>query len=146
MADSAGSAPDALRCGEHARDLIAARLARLVSLQADVLADHDPEPLHQMRVSFRRLRSSLEQFGPALVLLDAIVRLLPGVMGKQESGEDESFENGLLEYPHYTRPREWEGRSIPDILLSGDHKKIAECRRKESERITKERRPDLVKK
>ena len=82
----------------------------------------------------------------ALVLLDAIVRLLPGVMGKTESGEDESFENGLLEYPHYTRPREWEGRAIPEILLSGDHKKIAEWRRKESERITKERRPDLLKK
>ncbi len=82
----------------------------------------------------------------ALVLLDAIVRLLPGVMGKVESGEDESFENGLLEYPHYTRPREWEGRSIPEILLSGDHKKIAEWRRAESERITRERRPELVKK
>ena len=82
----------------------------------------------------------------ALVLLDAIVRLLPGVMGKVESGEDESFENGLLEYPHYTRPREWEGRSIPEILLSGDHKKIAEWRRAESERITCERRPELVKK
>ena len=82
----------------------------------------------------------------ALVLLDAIVRLLPGVMGKTQSGEDESFENGLLEYPHYTRPREWEGRTIPDILLSGDHKKIADWRRAESERITKERRPDLLKK
>jgi tRNA (guanine37-N1)-methyltransferase len=82
----------------------------------------------------------------ALVLLDAIVRLLPGVMGKVESGEDESFENGLLEYPHYTRPREWEGRNIPEILLSGDHKKIAEWRRAESERITRERRPELVKK
>ena len=82
----------------------------------------------------------------ALVLLDAIVRLLPGVMGKVESGEDESFENGLLEYPHYTRPREWEGRSIPEILLSGDHKKIAEWRHAESERITREKRPDLVKK
>ena len=81
----------------------------------------------------------------ALVLLDSIVRLLPGVMGKQESGDDESFENGLLEYPHYTRPREWEGRSIPDILLSGDHKKIAEWRREESERLTQERRPDLLK-
>jgi tRNA (guanine37-N1)-methyltransferase len=67
-------------------------------------------------------------------------------MGKTESGEEESFENGLLEYPHYTRPREWEGRTIPDILLSGDHKKIAEWRRAESERLTKERRPDLVKK
>ncbi|MFM8607081.1 MAG: tRNA (guanosine(37)-N1)-methyltransferase TrmD [Hyphomicrobiales bacterium] len=82
----------------------------------------------------------------ALVLLDSIVRLLPGVMGKQESGEDESFENGLLEYPHYTRPREWESRSIPDILISGDHKKIAEWRRAESERLTQERRPDLLKK
>lgn len=82
----------------------------------------------------------------ALVLLDAIVRLLPGVMGKTQSGEDESFENGLLEYPHYTRPREWEGRTIPDVLLSGDHKKIADWRRAESERITKKRRPDLVKK
>ena len=82
----------------------------------------------------------------ALVLLDAIVRLLPGVMGKTESGEEESFENGLLEYPHYTRPREWEGRSIPEILLSGDHKKIAEWRRAESERITTLRRPDLIKK
>ena len=82
----------------------------------------------------------------ALVLLDAIVRLLPGVMGKTESGEEESFENGLLEYPHYTRPREWEGRSIPEILLSGDHKKIAEWRRAESERITTLKRPDLIKK
>jgi tRNA (guanine37-N1)-methyltransferase len=81
----------------------------------------------------------------ALVLLDACVRLLPGVMGKTESGEDESFENGLLEYPHYTRPREWEGREIPEILLSGDHGKIAKWRRAESERITRERRPDLMK-
>jgi tRNA (guanine37-N1)-methyltransferase len=82
----------------------------------------------------------------ALVLLDACVRLLPGVMGKTESGEDESFENGLLEYPHYTRPREWEGREIPEILLSGDHGKIAKWRRAESERITRERRPDILKK
>ena len=66
--------------------------------------------------------------------------------GKESSGEDESFEGGLLEYPHYTRPREWEGRNIPDILLSGDHKKIAEWRRAESERLTAERRPDLLKK
>ena len=80
------------------------------------------------------------------VLLDACIRLLPGVMGKESSGEDESFEGGLLEYPHYTRPREWEGRNIPDILLSGDHKKIAEWRRAESERLTAERRPDLLKK
>jgi len=80
----------------------------------------------------------------ALVLLDACVRLLPGVMGKEASGEDESFENGLLEYPHYTRPRAFEGREIPEILLSGDHKKIAAWRRAEAERITRERRPDLL--
>src|SRR4051794_26104533 len=80
----------------------------------------------------------------ALVLLDACVRLLPGVMGKAESGHDESFENGLLEYPHYTRPRDWEGRAIPDVLLSGDHGRIAAWRRAEAERITRERRPDLA--
>ena len=82
----------------------------------------------------------------SIVLLDACIRLLPGVMGKESSGEDESFEGGLLEYPHYTRPREWEGRNIPDILLSGDHKKIVEWRRAESERLTAERRPDLLNK
>ena len=79
----------------------------------------------------------------ALMLLDACVRLLPGVMGKTESGEDESFEAGLLEYPHYTRPRDFEGRAIPDVLLSGDHARIAGWRRAEAERITRERRPDL---
>ena len=81
----------------------------------------------------------------ALTLLDACVRLIPGVMGKVASGEDESFENGLLEYPHYTRPREWEGRGLPEALLSGDHARIAKWRREEAERITRERRPDLLK-
>ncbi len=81
----------------------------------------------------------------ALTLLDACVRLLPGVMGKHESGDDESFESGLLEYPHYTRPREWEGRSIPDTLLSGDHARIARWRREQAEALTKARRPDLWK-
>ena len=79
----------------------------------------------------------------ALTLLDACVRLLPGVMGKPESGHDESFENGQLEYPHYTRPRTWEGRGIPEILLSGDHAKIADWRRTRSEQLTQSRRPDL---
>src|SRR5208282_741695 len=79
----------------------------------------------------------------ALAILDACVRLIPGVMGKEASGAEESFESGLLEYPHYTRPREWERRVIPDVLLSGNHAKIAEWRRAEAERITKERRPDL---
>ena len=79
----------------------------------------------------------------ALALLDACVRLIPGVMGKTESGADESFASGLLEYPHYTRPRTWEGRAIPELLLSGDHAKIAAWRRAEAERITRERRPEL---
>jgi len=82
----------------------------------------------------------------ALTLLDACVRLLPGVMGKDESGADESFEDGLLEYPHYTRPREWEGRTIPETLLSGDHARIARWRREQAEKLTRERRPDLLRK
>ena len=80
----------------------------------------------------------------AMAVIDACVRLLPGVMGKAESGDSESFENDLLEYPQYTRPRAWEGRSIPDALLSGDHKRIAQWRRQEAIRLTQERRPDLA--
>ena len=81
----------------------------------------------------------------AMVLLDACVRLIPGVMGKLESGSEESFESGLLEYPHYTRPRDFEGRAIPDILLSGDHAKIEKWRREQALALTKARRPDLLK-
>ena len=80
----------------------------------------------------------------ALVLLDAVVRLLPGVMGHAESGSSESFEQGLLEYPQYTRPREFEGEEIPAVLLSGDHQAIARWKQAQSERITAERRPDLL--
>lgn len=79
----------------------------------------------------------------AMALLDAVVRLLPGVMGKPESGAEESFEDGLLEHPHYTRPRIWEGLEIPEILLSGDHKAIAKWKRQKREELTKTRRPDL---
>jgi tRNA (guanine37-N1)-methyltransferase len=79
----------------------------------------------------------------AMALIDACVRLLPGVMGAAESGAEESFAGGLLEYPQYTRPQVWEGRPIPEVLLSGDHAKIAAWRRAEAERLTKERRPDL---
>lgn len=79
----------------------------------------------------------------AMVLLDAAVRLLPGVMGNEQSGTDESFESGLLEHPHYTRPAEFEGRAIPDVLISGNHGKIAQWRRAQAERLTAERRPDL---
>jgi len=79
----------------------------------------------------------------ALVLLDACVRLLPGVMGAEASGEDESFSAGLLEYPHYTRPAEWRGRAVPEVLLSGHHAAIAAWRREQAEQITQARRPDL---
>jgi len=79
----------------------------------------------------------------ATMLLDACVRLLPGVMGAAASGTEESFESGLLEYPHYTRPAEWQGLAIPEVLRSGDHAKIAAWRRRQSEEDTRARRPDL---
>lgn len=79
----------------------------------------------------------------AHVVMDACVRLLPGVVGNAGTHEEESFASGLLEYPHYTRPREWEGHAIPDVLLSGDHVKIAAWRREQAEALTKKRRPDL---
>ncbi|MBB3936486.1 tRNA (guanosine(37)-N1)-methyltransferase TrmD [Aureimonas phyllosphaerae] len=79
----------------------------------------------------------------ALVLLDAVVRLLPGVMGNAQSGQTESFEDGLLEHPHYTRPAVWEGREIPPVLASGHHGAVERWRREAAERLTAERRPDL---
>lgn len=81
----------------------------------------------------------------AMVLIEAVVRLLPGVLGAAESHADESFENGLLEYPHYTRPQLFEGREIPAVLTSGDHAKVDKWRRAESEALTRARRPDLLK-
>jgi tRNA (guanine37-N1)-methyltransferase len=79
----------------------------------------------------------------AIALIDAAVRLLPGVMGAAEGLVEESFEAGLLEYPHYTRPREWQGRAVPEILISGHHEKIRAWRRAEAEKVTAKRRPDL---
>ncbi len=83
---------------------------------------------------------------PALVMIDSIARLVPGVLNRSESHEDESFENDLLEYPQYTRPRSFNGLEVPEVLLSGNHKKIDEWRFEESQKITLERRPDLIKK
>lgn len=100
----------------------------------------DARPIEQ--VSMGDIILSGGEMG-ALLLLDACIRLLPGVMGASASGDDESFEQGLLEYPHYTRPVSWEGRGIPDVLRSGDHKKIAAWRREQAEHDTKVRRPDL---
>ena len=82
----------------------------------------------------------------ALVVLDSILRLLPGVIGNDKSSLDETFENGLLEYPQYTKPQIWEEKSVPDVLLSGDHNKIKDWRLSQSEAITRDRRPDLWKK
>jgi tRNA (guanine37-N1)-methyltransferase len=81
----------------------------------------------------------------AMVLLEAVVRLIPGVLGAEASAGDESFESNRLEYPHYTRPQSWEGRNIPAVLTSGDHRRVEEWRREESDRLTLERRPDLLK-
>jgi tRNA (guanine37-N1)-methyltransferase len=80
----------------------------------------------------------------AMVLIDACVRLLSGVIGAEASLSEESFENNLLEYPHYTKPRLWEGREIPDVLLSGDHARIARWRREHAQALTRQRRPDLL--
>ncbi len=82
----------------------------------------------------------------AMVMFDAVIRLLPGVLGNDESALEESFEDGLLEYPQYTRPIEWEGRTVPEILLSGHHQKINDWRKEQSLTITKNKRPDLFKK
>jgi tRNA (guanine37-N1)-methyltransferase len=79
----------------------------------------------------------------ALVVLDSILRLLPGVIGNEKSTDDESFQNGLLEYPQYTKPQIWEEKSVPEVLLSGDHNKIKDWRLSQSEAITRDRRPDL---
>jgi tRNA (guanine37-N1)-methyltransferase len=80
----------------------------------------------------------------AMVLIEACVRLLPGVVGASDSLTSESFETGLLEYPQYTKPRDWDGRMIPDVLLSGDHKKIETWRQEQAERLTADRRPELL--
>lgn len=82
----------------------------------------------------------------AQIMLDAVIRLLPGVLGNEESTADESFENILLEHPQYTRPTEWEGRTVPDVLLSGHHQNIARWRHEQALEITKQRRPDLLQK
>ena len=79
----------------------------------------------------------------AIVVLDSIIRLLPGVLGNEKSASEETFENGLLEYPQYTKPQIWEQKSVPDVLLSGDHAKIKDWRLSQSEAITRDRRPDL---
>ncbi|HEY1245228.1 MAG TPA: tRNA (guanosine(37)-N1)-methyltransferase TrmD [Hyphomicrobiaceae bacterium] len=132
-------------------ELLTQALAReLAAVPGVILLAGRFEGLDERVIDARRLREvSIGDYVlsggelAAMVLIDAVVRLLPGVVGAPASLAEESFESGLLEYPHYTRPREWEGRSMPEVLLSGDHKKIAQWRRAESECLTRERRPDL---
>jgi len=132
------------------RPLTQARVAQLSAAQGLTLLCGRFEGIDQRVIEAR----GIEEIGvgdavytggeiPAMALLDAVVRLLPGVLGKIESTEDESFSAGLLEHPQYTRPASWEGRAIPEVLLSGNHAKVDAWRRDRSEAITEERRPDL---
>ena len=132
------------------RPLTQATVRRLVTGPGVVLLCGRYEGIDQRVIESRRLEEvSVGDYvlsggePAALVLLDACVRLLPGVMGAAESADEESFSAGLLEYPHYTRPAEWQGRRVPDVLLSGHHAEVAAWRRRAAEQITRERRPDL---
>jgi tRNA (guanine37-N1)-methyltransferase len=126
------------------------RAAELAAGQGVVIVCARFEGVDERLISARHLEEvSLGDFVlsggeiAALALLDACIRLLPGVMGKEASAAEESFADGLLEYPQYTRPPVWEGQPIPEVLTSGDHAKVAAWRRAEAERLTKARRPDL---
>jgi len=126
------------------------RVARLAAGQGAVIVCGRFEGVDERLIAARQLEEvSLGDFvlsggePAAIALLDACVRLLPGVMGKEASIAEESFAGGLLEYPQYTRPPLWEGQPIPEVLLSGDHAKVKAWRQAEAERLTRERRPDL---
>jgi tRNA (guanine37-N1)-methyltransferase len=157
-ADVLGAALDALPADNRPRLLMSPRGAALTQRRVRQLAEGPGivalcgrfEGVDERLIEGRGLEEvSLGDFilsggEPAAIgLLDACVRLLPGVMGKEASAAEESFAAGLLEYPQYTRPPVWEGRAIPEVLLSGDHAKVAQWRREQAERLTRERRPDL---
>lgn len=132
------------------RPLTQARVAALASGPGAVLLCGRYEGIDQRVIEARAMEEiSVGDYvlsggePAAMVLLDAAVRLLHGVMGAEDSGTEESFSDGLLEYPHYTRPAVWKGRAVPEVLLGGNHAAIAAWRRSEAERITRERRPDL---
>jgi tRNA (guanine37-N1)-methyltransferase len=132
------------------RPLTQARVRRLAAGPGVVLLCGRYEGIDQRVIEHRGLEEiSIGDYvlsggePAALVLLDACIRLLPGVMGAPASAEEESFAAGLLEYPHYTRPAEWRGLAVPEVLLSGHHQAVADWRRAQAERATRERRPDL---
>jgi len=150
-ASTAGDARPRLLMSPRGKPLTQARVRELAAGPGAVIVCGRFEGVDQRVIDARGLEEvSIGDYilsggePAALVLLDAVVRLLPGVMGNEASGGEESFENGLLEHPHYTRPPEWEGRPIPDVLMSGNHGKIAAWRREQSEKLTRERRPDLL--
>jgi tRNA (guanine37-N1)-methyltransferase len=157
-ADVLGRAIDAAATGQRPRLLLSPRGAPLTQTRVEQLAAGAGallvcgrfEGIDERVISARGLEEiSIGDYVlsggeiAAMVLIDACVRLLPGVMGAAASRDEESFTEGLLEYPQYTRPQVWEGQPIPEVLLSGDHGKIAAWRRAEAERLTRERRPDL---
>ncbi len=145
-----GDARPAIYLSPRGRPLTQARVTELAGGEGVILLCGRFEGVDERVIEARALEEvSLGDFvlsggePAAMALLDACVRLLPGVMGAESSALEESFTSGLLEYPHYTRPRVWEGKEIPEVLLSGDHGKVAAWRREKAEAITRERRPDL---
>ena len=148
--DAAGTGRPRLLMSARGSPLTQGRIAALAAGPGPVIVCGRFEGVDERVIAARELEEvSIGDFVlsggeiAALALIDACVRLLPGVMGKEASGTEESFADGLLEYAQYTRPQLFEGRTIPEVLLSGDHGKIAAWRRAEAERLTRERRPDL---
>ncbi|MGQ0682476.1 tRNA (guanosine(37)-N1)-methyltransferase TrmD [Bradyrhizobium sp.] len=150
--DAANIAPDRPRLlmSPRGRPLTQSRVAELASGPGPLIVCGRFEGIDQRVIDARGLEEvSVGDYVlsggeiAAMTLIDACVRLMPGVMGKEASGAEESFSEGLLEYPQYTRPQLFEGRSIPEILISGDHAKVAAWRRAESEALTRFRRPDM---
>ena len=150
--DAADSAPDRPRLlmSPRGRPLTQSRVAELAAGPGPLIVCGRFEGVDERVIAARDLEEvSIGDYVlsggeiAAMVLIDACVRLLPGVMGKQASGEDESFSEGLLEYPQYTRPQEFEGRTIQEILVSGDHARVAAWRQAAAEALTRVRRPDL---
>src|SRR6476659_6301886 len=148
--DAAGEGRPRLVMSPRGAPLTQARVAELADGSGAIVLCGRFEGVDERVIEARKLEEvSLGDFVlsggeiAAMALIDACVRLLPGVMGKEASGTEESFAEGLLEYPHYTRPQLWEGRGVPEVLVSGDHAKIRGWRRAEAERLTRERRPDL---
>ena len=148
--DAAGAERPRLLMSPRGTPLTQGRVAELAAGPGPIIVCGRFEGVDERVIAARRLEEvSLGDFVlsggevAALALIDACVRLLPGVMGKETSGAEESFSEGLLEYPQYTRPGVFEGAAIPEILTSGDHAKVAAWRRQEAEKLTRERRPDL---